>query len=178
MPLSVVEPDRLPNNELHMTQELIANMLGVRREGVTEAAGQLQAAGLIHYHRGRITMLDRAGLEARSCGVLQVVKKSVIGSCPTPPRALRTRMRHAGEWRCVGGRWCNHKPYHNLNCLIRQMFTGSFSASVSATSITAHWPRGARRSLKWQRVRGVEPGRTAVGRFATEGVWKQKLTSL
>ena len=67
--------DRLPNNELHMTQELIANMLGVRREGVTEAAGKLQAAGLIHYHRGRITMLDRAGLEARSCECYQVVKK-------------------------------------------------------------------------------------------------------
>jgi len=67
--------DRLPNNELHMTQELIANMLGVRREGVTEAAGKLQAAGLIHYHRGRITVLDRAGLEARSCECYQVVKR-------------------------------------------------------------------------------------------------------
>jgi CRP-like cAMP-binding protein len=67
--------DRLPNNELHMTQELIANMLGVRREGVTDAAGNLQAAGLIHCQRGRITMLDRAGLEARSCECYQVVKK-------------------------------------------------------------------------------------------------------
>jgi CRP-like cAMP-binding protein len=51
--------DRLPSNELAMTQELIANMLGVRREGVTEAAGKLQSAGLIHYSRGRITVLDR-----------------------------------------------------------------------------------------------------------------------
>jgi len=67
--------DRLPNNELNMTQELIANMLGVRREGVTEAAGKLQAARLIHYHRGRITVLDRAGLEARSCECYQVVKR-------------------------------------------------------------------------------------------------------
>lgn len=67
--------DRLPSNELHMTQELIANMLGVRREGVTEAAGKLQAAGLIHYHRGRITVLDRAGLEVRSCECYQVVKR-------------------------------------------------------------------------------------------------------
>jgi CRP-like cAMP-binding protein len=67
--------DRLPNNELNMTQELIANMLGVRREGVTEAAGKLQAARLIHYIRGRITVLDRAGLEARSCECYQVVKR-------------------------------------------------------------------------------------------------------
>ena len=67
--------DRLPSNELIMTQELIANMLGVRREGVTEAAGKLQAARLIHYHRGRITVLNRAGLEARSCECYQVVKR-------------------------------------------------------------------------------------------------------
>jgi len=67
--------DRLPANELVMTQELIANMLGVRREGVTEAAGRLQAAGLINYRRGHITVLDRAGLEARVCECYAVVKK-------------------------------------------------------------------------------------------------------
>ena len=66
--------DRLGSNELSMTQELIANMLGVRREGVTEAAGKLQAAGLIRYGRGRITVLDRPRLEARSCECYQVVK--------------------------------------------------------------------------------------------------------
>ena len=66
--------DRLATNELSMTQELIANMLGVRREGVTEAAGKLQEAGLIRYNRGRITVLDRPGLEARSCECYQVVK--------------------------------------------------------------------------------------------------------
>src|ERR1700758_674899 len=66
--------DRLSSNELVMTQELIANMLGVRREGVTEAAGSLQDAGLIRYRRGRITVLDRPGLEARSCECYQVVK--------------------------------------------------------------------------------------------------------
>src|SRR5437867_8107623 len=66
--------DRLASNELAMTQELIANMLGVRREGVTEAAGKLQDAGLIRYRRGRITVLDRPGLEARSCECYQVVK--------------------------------------------------------------------------------------------------------
>jgi CRP-like cAMP-binding protein len=66
--------DRLQTNELSMTQELIANMLGVRREGVTEAAGKLQNAGLISYQRGRITVLDRPGLEARSCECYQVVK--------------------------------------------------------------------------------------------------------
>jgi CRP-like cAMP-binding protein len=67
--------DRLPANELVMTQELIANMLGVRREGVTEAAGKLQKAGLIAYRRGHITVLDRAGLEARSCECYAVVKQ-------------------------------------------------------------------------------------------------------
>ena len=67
--------DRLASNELLMTQELIANMLGVRREGVTEAAGKLQDAGLIRYHRGRIAVLDRPGLEARTCECYQVVKR-------------------------------------------------------------------------------------------------------
>ncbi len=66
--------DRLASNELKMTQELIANMLGVRREGVTEAAGRLQHAGLIHYSRGHITIVDRAGLEKRCCECYQVVK--------------------------------------------------------------------------------------------------------
>lgn len=66
--------DRLPSNELIMTQELIANMLGVRREGVTEAAGKLQAAGVIHYRRGHITILDRPGLEARVCECYNAVK--------------------------------------------------------------------------------------------------------
>jgi CRP-like cAMP-binding protein len=67
--------DRLPGNELRMTQELIANMLGVRREGVTQAAGKLQAAGLIHYSRGKINVLDRVRLEQRVCECYGVVKK-------------------------------------------------------------------------------------------------------
>jgi CRP-like cAMP-binding protein len=67
--------DRLPTMELVMTQELIANMLGVRREGVTEAAGKLQSAGLIRYGRGRITVLDRPGLEARVCECYDVVRQ-------------------------------------------------------------------------------------------------------
>jgi Mn-dependent DtxR family transcriptional regulator len=67
--------DRLPGNQLVMTQELIANMLGVRREGVTEAAGKLQTAGLINYSRGHITVLDRPRLEAQACECYQVVKK-------------------------------------------------------------------------------------------------------
>jgi CRP-like cAMP-binding protein len=67
--------DRLSSKELVMTQELIANMLGVRREGVTEAAGRLQAAGLIRYRRGHITVLDRQGLEQRTCECYAVVKK-------------------------------------------------------------------------------------------------------
>ncbi|WP_347986453.1 Crp/Fnr family transcriptional regulator [Methylomonas sp. AM2-LC] len=66
--------DRLTSNELIMTQELISNMLGVRREGVTEAAGKLQRAGLINYVRGHITVIDRPGLELRVCECYQVVK--------------------------------------------------------------------------------------------------------
>ncbi len=67
--------DRLSSDELVMTQELIANMLGVRREGVTAAAGLLQKAGLIRYARGHIAVLDRAGLEQRTCECYAVVKK-------------------------------------------------------------------------------------------------------
>ncbi|RDB44575.1 Crp/Fnr family transcriptional regulator [Halomonas sp. DQ26W] len=80
--------DRLPTNELLMTQELIANMLGVRREGVTESAGKLQKAGLISYHRGRITILDRPGLEARVCECYAIVKKEYdrLLSYRRPPR--------------------------------------------------------------------------------------------
>lgn len=67
--------DRLPNNRLIMTQELIANMLGVRREGVTEAAGKLQKLGVIEYHRGRITVSDRPRLEKMCCECYSVVKR-------------------------------------------------------------------------------------------------------
>ena len=67
--------DRLRGSELIMTQELIANMLGVRREGVTEGATQLQLAGLIKYARGHITVLDRAGLERRVCECYKVVRR-------------------------------------------------------------------------------------------------------
>ena len=67
--------DRLSSNEVLMTQELIANMLGVRREGVTEAAGKLQAEGLIEYRRGRISVRDRRQLEARVCECYAVVKR-------------------------------------------------------------------------------------------------------
>jgi CRP-like cAMP-binding protein len=67
--------DRSPSNELAMTQELIAAMLGVRRESVTEAALKLQSASLIHYHRGQIAVLDRPGLRARACECYTVVKR-------------------------------------------------------------------------------------------------------
>ena len=67
--------DRLPSNELRMTQELIANMLGVRREGVTEAAGKLHSAGIINYSRGHISVVNRPKLEMRVCECYEVVKK-------------------------------------------------------------------------------------------------------
>jgi CRP-like cAMP-binding protein len=78
--------DRLPANELVMTQELIANMLGVRREGVTEAAGKLQVDGLISYSRGKITVLDRKRLEKRVCECYAVVKKEYDRLLPAPAR--------------------------------------------------------------------------------------------
>lgn len=81
----LISLDRLPSNQLKMTQELIANMLGVRREGVTEAARRLQEAGLIKYTRGLITIIDRQGLEDRVCECYQVVKtesKRLLVYCP------------------------------------------------------------------------------------------------
>ena len=69
--------DRMPTNELIMTQELVASMLGVRREGVTEAAGKLQHAGCIRYRRGHISVLDRSGLETRACECYAVVRKEL-----------------------------------------------------------------------------------------------------
>jgi CRP-like cAMP-binding protein len=75
--------DRLRGNELVMTQELIANMLGVRREGVTEEAIKLQVAGLIRYSRGRITVLDRPGLESRACECYAVVRREYDRLLPT-----------------------------------------------------------------------------------------------
>jgi CRP-like cAMP-binding protein len=76
--------DRLTDNQLNMTQELIANMLGVRREGVTEAAGKLQARNLIRYSRGHIEILDRAGLERQVCECYAVVKKEYDRLLPSP----------------------------------------------------------------------------------------------
>ena len=79
--------DRLPSNELVMTQELIANMLGVRREGITEAAGKLQHAGVISYRRGHISVLNRAGLETRVCECYAVVKTELNRLlCDVKPR--------------------------------------------------------------------------------------------
>ena len=77
--------DRLPGNELVMTQELIANMLGVRREGVTEGAVKLQRAGLIRYSRGHVKVLDRAGLERRCCECYAVVRKEYDRLLPDQP---------------------------------------------------------------------------------------------
>jgi Mn-dependent DtxR family transcriptional regulator len=76
VPVAALSLDRLEGNELVMTQELIANMLGVRREGVTEGARKLQQAGLIHYARRHITVLDRKGMEKRSCECYAAVKKA------------------------------------------------------------------------------------------------------
>lgn len=89
--------DRSPSNELAMTQELIADMLGVRRGGVTEAAGKLQRAGLVHYSRGHISVLDRSGLEAQACECYAVIRREyecLLG----PENALRQRGRERYGW--------------------------------------------------------------------------------
>jgi Mn-dependent DtxR family transcriptional regulator len=86
--------DRLSSDELTMTQELIANMLGVRREGVTEAAGKLRDAGILQYSRGHIKVLDRSRLERHVCECYAVVKKEfdrLLSDIP-PGRAFGTLM--------------------------------------------------------------------------------------
>lgn len=80
--------DRLHSNQLAMTQEMIANMLGVRREGITEAAGRLQSAGLIQYSRGRIAVVDRPRLEARACECYDVVRNEYDRLLPEVTPAL------------------------------------------------------------------------------------------
>ena len=82
MPTRPSQPVTAISVEVRMTQELIANMLGVRREGVTQAASHLQAQGLIEYSRGRITVLDRARLETRVCECYAVVKKEYARLLP------------------------------------------------------------------------------------------------
>lgn len=77
--------DRIPSGELVMTQELIASVLGVRREGITQAAGKLQQAGYIRYRRGHLTVLDRPGLETHACECYGVVKRE-LGRLAAAPR--------------------------------------------------------------------------------------------
>ena len=83
--------DRLPNQDLTMTQELIANMLGVRREGVTEAAGKLQRLGVIEYSRGQIRVLDRSRLEQLTCECYAVVKHETDRLLPYLPHVVASR---------------------------------------------------------------------------------------
>ena len=101
--------DRLASASISMTQELIANMLGVRREGVTEAAGNLQTAGLIRYTRGHIAVLDRAGIEARCCECYAVVKRETDRlfpprGAPAPKAAFAPPANDSGGVRVTGAR--------------------------------------------------------------------------
>jgi CRP-like cAMP-binding protein len=86
--------DRLPTNELTITQELIASMLGVRREGITETAGNLQREGLISYRRGHITVIDRAGLESYACECYNVVKNEFYRLLSDTREAKKLRVNH------------------------------------------------------------------------------------
>ncbi|MBL8200500.1 MAG: Crp/Fnr family transcriptional regulator [Chromatiales bacterium] len=85
----LVSLDRVSTNQLNMTQEMLASMLGVRREGVTEAAGKMQAAGLIKYSRGRISVVSRAGLEARCCECYALGRKEMVRLVPAPMTLAR-----------------------------------------------------------------------------------------
>jgi CRP-like cAMP-binding protein len=90
--------DRLPSNELTMTQEQIANMLGVRREGITEAAGKLQRAGMIHYSRGRIQVLNRRKLEETACECYEVVSREFARLLPRVPPSTPVKFEtHRGQ---------------------------------------------------------------------------------
>jgi len=89
--------DRVSTNKVHMTQELIAQMLGVRRVGVSVAAGKLQAAGLIQYHRGTITVLDRSALETRSCECYTTVKQETHRLLQKWVRPMRASVRKGPE---------------------------------------------------------------------------------
>lgn len=95
--------DRVHDNELKMTQELIANNLGVRREGVTEAAGKLQRMGVIDYCRGRITILDRARLESLSCECYAVVKRETDRLMPYPMHNNQCHMQTRKVARAFAG---------------------------------------------------------------------------
>jgi CRP-like cAMP-binding protein len=106
--------DRIEGHELAMTHELIANMLGVRRESVTEAALKLQVAGLIRYARGQITLLDRGGLEARACECYSVVKKEYDRLIPDTLPALPT----AGIG--AAGRSFHHRPFVRVGLTVNQ----------------------------------------------------------
>jgi CRP-like cAMP-binding protein len=97
--------DRLPGNDLKMTQELIANMLGVRREGVTESAGKLQEDGLIRYSRGHITVLDRPGIEARVCECYPVVKNEYDRLLGVTPGHIQVPVREALHASRLSGRF-------------------------------------------------------------------------
>jgi hypothetical protein len=130
--------NRLDSNQLNMTQELIANMLGVRREGVTEAAGKLQRAGLIEYNRGHITVLDRPGLEARVCECYQVVKTEF--DRPQPPSLRRdslTFRSRAVRYRATLE--ANASPFSGIDWL-RKTSHGESGFNVPSSGITA-WVR-------------------------------------
>lgn len=105
--------DRLPGKQIHMTQELIASLLGVRREGVTEAAGKLQSAGLIQYSRGCINIIDRPGLEARACECYTVVKAEydrLFQISPDPRLRSRTRPNPETVRSRAEARWMQTPP--------------------------------------------------------------------
>ena len=93
--------DRVMTNKVHMTQDLIAQMLGVRREGVTAAAGKLQEAGLIRYSRGTITVLDRPGVAERSCECYETVKHEIDRLVPMPVRPMSEDVRATSDLAAV-----------------------------------------------------------------------------
>jgi CRP-like cAMP-binding protein len=109
--LLLLSLDRIRSNQLNMTQELIAGMLGVRREGVTEAAGKLQKAGIIKYHRGKISVLDREKLEMMSCECYSVVRKETDRLSSLP--AITTRYVRSGDSSAAQANLLNRFPHND-----------------------------------------------------------------
>ncbi len=138
--------DRLSGSQLAMTQELIANMLGVRREGVTEAAGKLQKAGLIDYSRGLITVLDRPGLEHRCCECYAVVKTET-DRLLTYASARWCAVRHQrlfSLWQCAAGK-CGWSYLAVRSGLLRQLCALSNTGNGCSRSQIRSRSRKARR---------------------------------
>jgi CRP-like cAMP-binding protein len=131
--LLLLRLDRLPSNEMAVTHRSIAAILGVRREGITEAAGTLQSRGLIHYSHGHITVLDRRGLEARACECYQVVKKESDRLIPASVEAVNQPAQQHRKGLSPG---ISALPHQHTTKDVTQKSSGGASGSHGSLPIT------------------------------------------